>query len=353
MKKRADGRYAKKITLPDGTQKFVYGSSPAEVNRKARELLAEAEAGMKVGDNTTVGEWTVEWFATYKRGLKANTLTGYRNAYNNHIYPVMASLPLKQVRGVHVQRVMNDVAEKSESLQRQVLLTMKQIFATAMQNGLILRNPCDGIKITPRTTDDRIKVLSPEQQDDLLQKVTDPRARLFCALGLYCGLRRGEILGLMWSDIHGDVLSVRRAVAFNGNQQDEDHTPKSKAAFRDLPIPPPLQEILASTPRTGLYLFTTAAGHEMTHISFVRMWAHVTKAVDFYVHPHMLRHSYATSLYRAGIDLKTAQYMLGHSDIKMTANIYTHIQQSKVDDAAKKLLQLWAPKEEKQKISEV
>lgn len=266
---------------------------------------------------------------------------GYLNSYNNHIAPVLEKLPLKSVRPVHIQAVMNNVSDFSEDLQRKVLNTMKQIFETAIQNRLIAVNPCNGIKITPHASDERTKFLTPAQQDKLLDCVTEPRARTFVALGLYCGLRREESLGLMWSDIKGGKLTVNRAVTFLKNQQDPDHSLKSKAAHRTIPVPKPLQEILKQTPHEGLYVITAAHGREMTLMAYRRMWEHVTKSVKFDVHSHMLRHTYATSLYRAGIDLKTAQYLMGHSDIKMTAEIYTHIEQGKMKSAATKINQIF------------
>ena len=75
----------------------------------------------------------------------------------------------------------------------------------------------------------------------------------------------------------------------------------------------------------------------MSLMAFRRLWNHVTNNVDFDLHPHMLRHTYATILYKAGIDLKTAQYLMGHSDIKMTANIYMHIENGVTASAANKL----------------
>lgn len=342
MKKRADGRYRKSVTLPDGTIKYVYATSVPALNEKVRTLLKEADAGVLVGDNTLVGEWAATWLKTYKTNLRANTIKNYLNAYNNHIAPEIESIPLKAVRPVHIQNVMNQVAGYSEDLQRKVLNTMNQIFETAILNRLISLNPCKGIKITPHNTPKKIKALTVEQQDLLLSSVTDSRAKLFAALGLYCGLRREESLGLMWSDIQDGKLTVNRAVTFLKNQQDPNHDLKSKAAHRTIPIPPPLSELLNNAPKEGLFVIVPPSGGEMTLMSYRRMWAHVTKAVDFDVHSHMLRHTYATSLYRAGIDLKTAQYLLGHSSIKMTAEIYTHIQKDKLDDAEVKLNQIFS-----------
>lgn len=341
MKKRADGRYRKKMLLPDGTIKYIYATNVPELNAKAKEIAKCADSGVIIGDNTLTGEWAAQWLKTYKSNLRGNTIKNYLNAYNNHIAPQLENISLKAVRPMHIQAVMNSVSGFSEDLQRKVLNTMRQIFETAIQNRLIAVNPCCGIKITPHSTDERLKVLTASQQRKILELVTDPMALVFVALGLYCGLRREESLGLMWSDIKGNKLTVNRAVTFLKNQQDPNHELKSKAAHRTIPIPKPLSEILKNTPHNGLYVIVPPRSGEMTLMSFRRMWARVTNAVNFDVHSHMLRHTYATSLYRAGIDLKTAQYLLGHSDIKMTAEIYTHIQQDNLTSAATKINQLF------------
>lgn len=343
MKKRKDGRYTHRVTLPDGTSKDVYGKSIPEVNAMVKALLKEAETGVKLDDHTTVGEWAEQWRDTYKATLRAHTKMGYTNAWNNHIRPYLDTKPLKAVLPVDVKTVMNAISDKSEDLQRKVLNTMRQMFDTAIQNRLMAMNPCSGIKITPHAKSKRIKVLSPDQQDELILKVTDSRARLFCKLGIYAGLRREEILGLQWSDIKDGKITVNRAVTFLKNQQDENHELKSDAAHRSIPIPTPLSVILDQYPHNGIYLITNSKGGEMTLMAYRNLWAHVTKTVDFDVHAHMLRHSYATSLYRAGVDLKTAQYLLGHADIKMTAEIYTHIANEQIDEAAIKIQSIFSP----------
>ena len=325
-KKRKDGRYQRKITLSDGRQKIVYGKTLAELNAAADALRDEDRQGIRVGDDTTVGEWAKIWLEKYKADLRPNTLRMYKDAYNVHILPVIGALPLRSVRPVHIRDVMAKVADKSESLQHKVLITMRQICQTAKQNGLLLNDPTDGIKITPHAVPEKVKHLSLEQAKTLLGAVTDKRARAFIGLCLYCGLRKEETLGLQWGDIQGDSLTVNRAIAFVRNQPDPSQELKTKAAHRTVPIPDPLQTILRDTPKTGLYIITKSDGGPMTQMAFRRMWDKVTRAVDFPIHPHMLRHTYATNLYYAGIDLRTAQYLLGHSSIQMTAQIYTHLE---------------------------
>lgn len=337
MKKRKDGRYQKKVMLSDGRQKLVYGRTIAEVNQAADALRDQDRQGLVVGDTTTVDEWAKTWFATYKSDLRANTQAMYRNAYNVHILPYLATQRLRDVRPVHIQQVMKGVSGLSDSMQHKVLLTMRQLFTTARRNGLILSDPTEGVKTTPHAKPQKKTHLTLEEQDALMASLSDPRARCFVGLCLYCGLRREEALGLQWSDIQGDKLTVNRAVTFLGNQPDPVQELKTKSSHRVIPIPQPLQTILHETPRLGLHLVPCADGRPMTQIAFKRMWDKVVRDAPCEVRPHMLRHSYATNLYRAGIDLKTAQYLLGHTTIQMTANIYTHMEK---EDAAASVIQL-------------
>ncbi len=293
-----------------------------------------------VGDNTTVGEWAKIWFDTYKSSLRDSTKRMYRTAYNVHILSHLATLKLRDVRPVNIRKVMQAVSEQSESLQHKVLITMRQIFASARQNGLILSDPTEGIKTTPHARPNRKEYLDLDEQEALIVSLadTDHRARSFVGLCLYCGLRREEALGLQWGDIQGDKLTVNRSLTFlKNNQPDPNQDLKTKASHRTIPIPRRLQDILKSTPHTGMYLLTCSDGSPITQSAFRRLWDKVTKVSPCYVHPHMLRHTYATNLYRAGIDLKTAQYLLGHSTIQMTANIYTHMEK---EDAATSIVQL-------------
>ena len=327
LKKRKDGRYQRKVTLSDGRQKVVYGRTLADLESAARAVLSDDSAGLEVGNHTTVGEWAKIWLISYKSDLRYSTVEMYRNAYNNHIMDVIGHMELRDVRQVHVRAVMSGVAEKSESLQHKVLITMQQIFDAAIQNRLIARNPAKGIKITPHSHPQRPQYLSPAQAKILMESVMEPRALVFCALCLYCGLRREEALGLQWADISGGHLVVARAVTFGKNEALPTTELKNKSSCRILPLPRALQDILAKTPRESKYVVTAANGKDMTRSAYRRMWdIHVRRAVGFDVHAHMLRHTYATMLYRSGVDLRTAQQLLGHSSIEMTARIYTHLE---------------------------
>lgn len=190
MKKRKDGRYQKKVTLSDGRQRLVYGRTIAEVNQAADALRDQDRQGLAVGDTTTVDEWAKTWISTYKSGLRENTLSGYRNAYNVHILPYIATMKLQDVRPVHVREVMKAAAPYSEDMQRKILNTMRQLFTTARQNGLMVGDPAEGIKITPHARPARKEYLTLEEQEALiatLRPLEDRRPLCFVGLCLYCG----------------------------------------------------------------------------------------------------------------------------------------------------------------------
>lgn len=340
MKKRKDGRYQKRITLASGKSKLVYGRTLAEINRQVDEIRAQERTGLVLDDRTLVGEWAKKWLETYKSKKRASTVRMYRNAYNLHIMEHIGGMALRDVRPVHIQEIMSAASELSESEQKKILITARQIFRTAMENHLIAYDPTIGAGITPHNAPEKKKHLSREDAKAFLEAVEalgDTRALLLCSFMLLCGLRREEALGLQWGDIKGGSLTVARAITFIGNRPDDNQELKSKAARRTIPIPLQLQKTLAAAPRTGLYIITTADGRPMTLIAFRRLWGKIQKAYPEHVTPHMLRHTYCTMLALAGVHLKRAQYLMGHSSIQVTAGIYSHIEARDVADVGEKI----------------
>ena len=102
-----------------------------------------------------------------------------------------------------------------------------------------------------------------------------------------------------------------------------------------------------NTPHLSRYIVPASNGGDMTRSAFTRMWnSHVVSLVPFPLHPHMLRHTYATTLYRARVDLRTAQKIMGHSSIQVTADIYTHLEQEDSLHVADKLNEYLSGKSE-------
>lgn len=99
LKRRADGRYQKRITLSNGKTRLVYGRTEAALKAAVRSVQAQDEAGLEVGDHTLVGEWAKIWLRSYKQGLRPATTKMYRDAYNLHIMQHIGCMELQKALG--------------------------------------------------------------------------------------------------------------------------------------------------------------------------------------------------------------------------------------------------------------
>jgi integrase len=331
-KEREDGRLVQRITV-NGKKKDIYGRTPTELKSKVEEAMKLARLEVDISDKQTVDEWSFKWFKEYKSDVRYNTLKMYTSIYTSHIAPEIGTMQLKSVKQIDVKGILNkalswqfknksgEVVKEgtaSESLLKKILLTLNQIFQSAVDNNFIVSNPCAGIKIKKQQKEKKIKTLSREQQAQILEITKLTRAYLFVALGLYCGLRREESTALKWSDIDWENrrLRIQRTNILNKPTVRIEPLTKSEAGFRSIPIPPPLIAILeeenpnhnnigimkAKVSRKGEWVIKetesefvcpSAEGIDMSLMSYTRMWEVVTKRATFkltiaYVPPYVL-----------------------------------------------------------------
>ena len=337
MKKRADGRLEKKLVLPNGKTKTIYGKTENEIAEKLYKLRKEHDAGLELDDSTKVYEWCKTWYDTLIKDKYAeSTMTNHSNAINNYIVPSIGAMKLKAVKPVHIQQMLNSMVGKSDNLQIKVRNTAKRIMDYAVQNGLIVRNPADGLTTNGTKSDGR-KPISKEEQKELFKsliEIDNTKLELFIKIALYSGLRKGEILGLAWNDIDYDkkLIRVTKAARYGKNQVIEETNTKSKAGIRFVPIPTELFKLLSKNKSDG-FIITGSNGRQCTKMVFRRMWDKLKLSYD--LTPHILRHTYCTSLYYAKVPLQTACYLMGHTSIRVTAEIYTHLDESDALSATK------------------
>lgn len=347
-KKRADGRYLAQIQIgyqDNGKPKIknLYGRTIAELDKKVVEYKANLNKGIVVDDKGfSLGRWATIWLETYKKNLEHNTYTAYKNCVDTHILKSdIANIQLSKIKKHHLQDFLNKKLE--DGLTRtveQLKMTLRQIFKQAVDNEYIYRNVADNLKIP------QIKTREKHPLDELEQKAIEtadftPRERLFVYCGLYAGLRRGETLALSIHDIDMKkrLVNVNKTIIFKSNAGEIKSTPKTNAGNRIIPMPDKLYHAFKDRLawNTNIQLFTTRDGNIMTRTAYRRMWESIENKITTAmtddrlsivsnITSHVLRHTYATNLYYAGIDVKTAQMLLGHSDIRMTLEIYTHLQ---------------------------
>lgn len=353
LKKRADGRYCKQILLgyyPDGRRKMktIYGTTIKEVEKKERECRNMIEQGIVEENNITVCEWSEMWLKTYKANVSYNTYQMYSNALQNHINPVLGDILLKNVKTIQIQQLINQLTEKGNSRSAEIVrLTVKQFMHQALDEGYIYKDVVGGVKAVKHQSKEK-RTLTDIEKTSIQKADLTAKQRVFLDIMLYTGLRRGEVLALTTDDINlsDKMLTVNKSLYFEVNNANIKE-PKSKAGYRQIPIPDRLiDELMAYIlSLENNILFTMNNGNYMTKSSFRKFWDGIISSVkrsaenpnDITFTPHIFRHTYATNLYYAGVDIKTAQYFLGHSSLSMTLEIYTHLDKQHINSEIDKL----------------
>ncbi len=365
---RKDGRI--QITYTDGYRKdgkpnriSFYGHSRAEAERKRDEYKAHGRK-RSTGDDITVAEWVEEFKDIYRKKVNPAYLHIDDIPYNR-LSNALGDMILSSVREVDLQNALNQVAGMSESTIDKYQQAIKRVFLRAMKNHLIQTNPATDL-IIPDGKSGSHRALERWESDCILRNWNLHRAGIWAMLMMLAGLRRGELMALRWEnvDMAARTLSVCEVAVIDKNAAHVEKRAKSEAGIRILPICQPLWDALNTTPpedRHGL-ICVSAKGRMNTESSFSRGWAGFCVAMQrclngepinqagrrvdlekriadaeqrgeqyivFKVRAHDLRHTFATALFDAGIPAKAAQYYLGHADIRITLELYTHLSREK------------------------
>ena len=353
------GTYASTF-MWQGKRIYVYGDSPAEAKENAIKRKTLLEAGIRETKNsTTVSEWAKKWLKDYKKGAVSSAV--YRqieSILNNHILDEIGSMRIRDVKASDVKRLMNKKAKYSESHQRKIAQTILQIFSSAEENGIIDKLPIRKIKIATTSRESRTRAITGEERKLTLKTAEkNPDLGLQFLLMLFCGLRPQEVARLQMRDYDRSkqILTIRRARKADGSTD----APKSKSGNREIPVPNYLAERLNSLDKKpNEYVCTSTQGHPLTKTSQKRAWHKFRRLMDIEngaevfrnhivettlaedLRPYCYRHTYCTDLQDAGVPITVAQRLMGHSDIKMTAQIYTHHTQKSFEDAREKINKL-------------
>lgn len=348
-------KYATHVTLPNGRRIYVSGRTKAEFERRLLQTKLEAGAGVDVGNGMLFRDYAEAWVKAYKEPkLRANSLAVLRANLNNHILPFFGDTLVRDVRPMHIQLFLRSIAHLSQSSQNKCWDILNGIFRTAADNGIMMKSPIRK-EDRPSTAEPpkEVEPLSREQAKTLLSALKGTRAYTFCFIALTTGLRRGEILGLMWEDLDlkSGVLTVRHNKAFLATENDAPVTTllKTEAANRRIPMPTSLIAFLEQEQKrsNSPYVLSMEDGRSLTKSSFRRMWSAIEVrtardgrplgstvsggregpipvSLDFPCHPHQLRHTCITQWVESGMKIKQVQYLAGHSTLEMTLRVYSH-----------------------------
>lgn len=345
---------------PDGKpiRKEVRSNNKKEFDAKVRYYRNLYAKGVQVvGKGFTVEQWAYLWLSKYKKNsVGPSQYRNYETLIRLHICPIIGHMDIRDVKPFHLQDVLTQVDTRSKSSLDKIMGTLRQMFDRAEVDGLVDISPARKLIRPACESPNKRRALSQSEIQSLLATAQHHRGGLWVRIMLQCGARRGEAVAVRIEDIDKQhrQLHICHSVEYASANRGKLKSTKTESGERYVPIPDDLFDdlmkyIKQNKIRTG-FLFKNENGKNMSETkirrlwaSFVRQWdldcgaetyrnAIVKHAVDQDITPHYLRHTYATQLYRVGYDLKTAQYLLGHADIRTTANIYSHIKQ---EDAAR------------------
>ena len=350
MKEYKDyGYLTKAITLPDGKRKFIRAKTKRELDRKVLDFqIAMAQGRIIVSSNMTVRELAYMWLEQVKKpSVKPQTYEGYRVLVEMHIEPALGDMLLSEVRQVHIINALNTNGYATKSTNKRLLMAMRAIFRFAVENDLLLKSPCPTRYTVSGAPSVPEKPLTPNQTAALLaycKNHKDPNLYLFTTLAVVTGMRRGEIAALRWDcvDFQNSEVLVRRQLIGNSDiVTDELKTP---AARRDIPVPADVLALLKQTKAKSSSTYVVG-GNTDGHISTVdiarydRAWNRAGVS-QHNIHAHLFRKTYATRLIETGTDPKRVQYLLGHTTLDMTLQVYALYDQESQRKQTKDLVNL-------------
>lgn len=344
--KRKDGRYqcAVYVLQPDGTRarKFAYGKTWAECDAKRRELLAKVDQGVPVPTRSAkLAEWLPYWLEHFiKPNRKRTTYSKYAMHVRLYLVPLLGSKSLEALGPRHVRTLVAEVSRRaSPATAKEAHRVLRTALTAACREELVTRNAASLVEapkvprreLTPWTLDETLTFLEHARRDPLYAAFV---------LAVAMGLRRGEILGLRWSDVDLEqrVLRVSKQVQRVGGELYEDTTKSGRAR----PVPLPLiclaalrwhrmRKVEAARLKgvelsPSSYVFTTRTGRPIDPQNVNRSFFRITEAAGLRrIRLHDARHGCATLLTAAGVAPRVVMEILGHSQISITMDVYTHV----------------------------
>jgi integrase len=358
--------------------KSVYGANKSEVKRKMRDLSDELNELAELGltnkpfqeGEIKYKDWLDEWMQEYKlNSVTAATYDSYKLAIENHIKPALGNVKIIEIKPQQIQKFLNSrqqvgtrLDKSKGSLSSAYTIKMKNIINAslkqAVKNRMIPFNPTDAIT-PPRLVQKEIRILSPDEQSKLMTVIEGHRLEALFKVALATGMRKGELMGLTWDCIDFDNMSIQikqsvsriRDPITNVTSIQAGST-KTKAGQRQIPMMPAIVPILKKH-RALQDAEKAVAGSAYNKMNLVfcsnvgtyieprrinmTLEKLIRKANIEHINFHALRHTFATRALENGIPAKVVQVILGHKDVSLTLNTYSHVLQSTAHEQLEKM----------------
>src|SRR6266487_657373 len=352
---RKDGRWTASITTEGRKRKYIYGKTRKEVQEQLKIALREQQQGMLVTTpQQTLEQFLGQWLEAHRPSVRIRTYERYEQIVRVHIVPALGHVQLQKLTA---QQVQNFYTKVGKQLSSTTVNTLHAMFHKALEDavkwGLLARNVCDAVT-APRRAHYEIKPLTMEQANILLDAAKQDDFEALWVLALTTGMRRGELLALKWQDINFEqaMLQVRRIFTRTKGNRYIEAEPKTEKSRRSIVLPALVVDLLSQHKIKQLQVKLEAGEgwqeHDLVFSTSLGTPLNPSKVVDRFkfllkkaglpnIRFHDLRHSAATILLKMGIHPKVVQELLGHNQISMTMDIYSHVMPAMQKDAVSKL----------------
>lgn len=368
LTQRDDGRYNARAVI-NGVQICLFSHN---LNHLKREFAAEKDKVLTKQlsaaiQTYTLDEWFNIWFTQYKEPTLKNTGTSYYRQYKNYYGCRIGTKKLTEIRQLDVQTAIADMlkAGRTSKSVREATGILRQCVEAAIANGYMTLNPVVGTQIPTCETAER-RVLTRAEQKEFLEYLEETKSfyEPVYKFALSSGLRCGEIGGLQWSDIDftNKCIYIRRQLMCqyeNGVKTEKLTSPKTSNSVRKIPFFGETEKILMQWKEKvetkkkelgdrwrmpeeyGDLVFCTSMGSPLTRYNLESDMRYVSKQINQFrmadalekgtayvpmdsIHPHALRHTFATRCFEAGMSPRTVMSIMGHSSYQVTLS-YTHL----------------------------
>lgn len=364
---RWEGRYIKaRTTEGKPVWGYIYGHSYTEVKTELTCKKALSGLYQLSGESMLFSELAELWLTSFAQSVKESTLAHYQYTLHKYLFPVLGGLPVNTLQDTTLERLFLKILAPEDgshkplgaSSAQECLGMLRRICKYAAH--LRLMPPVELCVRLPRTRKSEPQPLTQAEQNRLrafLLESPTPR-KIGLLLQMELGLRIGEVCGLKWGDFDLDsgILTVRRTVCRiccgNGHTKLLIQEPKTRNSSREIPLPKQLVSLLKKlrksfTPDTW-FLSGTETKPVEPRCYRKSIQCYLKQASLRKIHPHTLRHTFATTCLQAGCDIKTLSELLGHASATVTLQRYVH---SNLAQKRKELQRIFALSEKAYKAS--
>lgn len=349
--------------------KDIYGKTVKELDLKVKEINFELDRGI-TSEKAFFDVYLKRWLdSVHIVGKKGGTISNYYVFYDNYIKgSPIGKIQLRDVTALDIQEYYESlIDEKGINVIRAIHGMICPCLRYAFVNQKILVDFSRSISL-PMVHDDikkdnELKTLTIEEQEKFIEIIKESHFELLFLTGLNTELRIGELMALNWGDIDFEEkeVVVNKTLEYQkdkktGKYGNRINTPKTKSGYRTVPIPdfliPRLKEqkirmlekkmLLQNKYKDNNLVFYTNLGGFLNAKAVWTSLDNLLKKHNMrHFTLHSLRHTYATRLFELGENPKTVQILLGHSDISMTLNTYTHVLKAVSSDSGNKMNKLY------------